>query len=71
MIRGELTYDELLDHIRLLSIEQQVSLPRQLEALVRIRGHSIRELRGLGKETWVGINVEKYIEEEHSSWEKE
>jgi hypothetical protein len=30
--------------------------------------HSIMELKGLGKELWQGIDVEKYIEEERNSW---
>jgi hypothetical protein len=30
--------------------------------------HSIRELRGLGKEIWVGIDAQIYIREERDSW---
>jgi hypothetical protein len=67
----DLTYDELLDQIRLLSVDEQISLLRELEALIHIRKHSIRELRGLGKETWQGIDVEEYIEEERNSWDRE
>ncbi len=32
---------------------------------------SILELEGLGKEIWEGVDVEKYIEEERKSWERE
>lgn len=31
--------------------------------------HSIRELRGLGKEVWAGIDVQTYIREERDSWD--
>lgn len=35
----------------------------------RPKKHSVKELRGLGKELWRGIDVEKYIEEERNSWD--
>ena len=31
--------------------------------------HSIRELRGLGKEIWAGIDAQTYIREERNSWD--
>jgi hypothetical protein len=31
-------------------------------------GHSITELKGLGKEFWRSVDVEKYIREERDSW---
>jgi hypothetical protein len=27
------------------------------------------ELKGLGKEIWEGVDVEKYIDEERNSWD--
>jgi hypothetical protein len=30
--------------------------------------HSILELRGLGKETWEGIDAQKYLDNERASW---
>lgn len=69
-------YEEVLDQVRNLSLLDQASLLEKLAKLVRIRiqtwpEHSVRELRGLGKELWQGIDVEKYIEEERNSWDKE
>ena len=69
-------YEEVLDQARKLSLVDQARLLEELAALVRARiqawpKHSVRELRGLGKELWRGIDVEKYIEEEHNSWERE
>jgi hypothetical protein len=31
--------------------------------------HSIRELRGLGKELWSGLDVQSYIRQERGSWD--
>jgi hypothetical protein len=31
--------------------------------------HRITEFKGLGKELWQGIDVEKYIDEERNSWD--
>lgn len=31
---------------------------------------SIRELRGLGKATWAGIDIQHYIREERDSWDE-
>jgi hypothetical protein len=31
--------------------------------------HSIRDLRGLGKEHWTGLDVQSYIREERDSWD--
>ncbi len=65
--------DELLAQGRLLSVEDEARLVEGLMADLRQRlegqqYHSIMELKGLGKDLWQGIDVEKYIEEERSSW---
>jgi hypothetical protein len=67
------TYEEALERARLLSPEDQARLLEELIADLRQRlenqqYHSIMELKGLGKELWQGVDVEKYIEEERSSW---
>ncbi len=31
---------------------------------------SIRELRGLGKELWKGIDIERYVRGERKAWEE-
>lgn len=69
-------YEEVLDQIRKLSLLDKARLLEELAILVRSRiqawpEHSIRELRGSGKELWQGIDAEKYIEEEHNSWDRE
>jgi len=67
------TYEETLERARLLSPEDQARLLEELITDLRQRlenqqYHSIMELKGLGKELWQGVDVEKYIEEERSSW---
>jgi hypothetical protein len=32
--------------------------------------HSILELRGLGKEIWAGVDPDRYVHEERSSWKE-
>lgn len=66
--------EELLAQARLLPVEDQLRLLGELiadlkEGMENIQPHSITELRGVGKELWQGIDVEKYIEEERSSWD--
>jgi hypothetical protein len=68
-----LTYEELQDQVQLLSLEDEVRLAEYIMADLRqrIEGqqyHNIMELKGLGKELWQGMDVDKYIEEERSSW---
>lgn len=70
----ELTYTEVFNQVRSLELHDQVRLLEELAAIVRYKveawpKHSILELKGLGKEIWQDIDVEKYIEEERNSWE--
>jgi len=76
-------YEEVMEQVKLFSMEGQFRFWEELGQYIRreienehagskcIEGpqyHSITELRGIGKEFWQGIDVEKYIEEERSSW---
>jgi hypothetical protein len=63
----------LLEELRADLLEQTTTLLQRIEgqqpyAVADQEYHSIMELKGLGKELWQGINVEKYIEEDRSSW---
>ena len=71
---GPLPYEDILVQAQLLSREERVRLLGELitdlkEGIENVQSHSITELRGVGKEFWQGIDVEKYIEEERSSWD--
>jgi len=68
------TFREVLERARQLTPDEQLELLEELAAIVRLQftakpKHSIMELKGLGKEVWQGIDVEKYIEEERNSWD--
>ncbi|HEV2581076.1 MAG TPA: hypothetical protein VGT44_09505 [Ktedonobacteraceae bacterium] len=68
---------DIVNQIQQLSPEEQERLLDDLAVIIRSTKidqpemHSIKELRGLGKELWRGIDVEKYIEEERNSWTEE
>jgi hypothetical protein len=64
---------DVINRVQNLPLDEQEQFLDDLEKLLRQRAnqrpkHSIKEFRGLGKELWRGIDVEKYIEEEHNSW---
>jgi hypothetical protein len=70
--------NDVIYRFQKLSLDEQEQLLEEIEAIVRQRakntrrsGQSIKELSGLGKELWRGIDVEKYIEEERNSWRSE
>ena len=67
-------YDEVLSQVRLLTLHEQAQLLEELAILVHHRvkawpKRSVMEFKGMGKELWQGIDVDKYIEEERKSWE--
>jgi hypothetical protein len=69
-----LTYSEILAQVRLLDPGEQADLLGELAELVRKQlprqRTSIRELRGLGKEIWEGIDAQEYVRQERAAWEE-
>ncbi|HLX39836.1 MAG TPA: hypothetical protein VKR42_04855 [Ktedonobacteraceae bacterium] len=68
-------YHKVLQMARELPVEEQLELIEDLISVARHRVkaiplHNITELRGLGKEIWEGVDVEKYINEERNSWDR-
>jgi hypothetical protein len=66
-------YDRVLHQVQHLEPADQLRLLEELAALVRRQAalqtrRSILELRGLGKEIWKDIDVQKYVEQERASW---
>lgn len=66
-------YDRVLHQVQHLDPADQLRLLEELAALVRRQAalqtrRSILELRGLGKEIWKDIDVQKYVEQERASW---
>ena len=69
-------YEEVLSRAQSLTPDEQLRLIEELAAIIRRQitarpKHSVTEFRGMGKEVWEGIDVEKYIEEERNSWDQE
>lgn len=67
-------YEEALNQVQRLTPDEQLQLLQDLAAIVRRQviprpKHRITEFKGLGKELWQSIDVEKYIEEERNSWD--
>jgi hypothetical protein len=69
------TYRDILKQAEQLEPDEQLLLLEELAAMIRRQSavqhkkHSILELRGLGKEIWQDIDVDKYLEEERNSWD--
>jgi hypothetical protein len=63
----------ILTNVRGLSLQEQLDLLEQIAAIVHTRfqsaQHSILELDGLGAEIWRGVNSQRYVNEERTSWD--
>lgn len=73
-------YEEILNdvvnRVQNLPPDEQEQFLDDLAKLLRRRvtehpKHNVMEFRGIAKDFWRGIDVEKYIEEERNSWDKE
>lgn len=67
------SYNRVISEIKELSMTDQLRLLEEMVGLIRRKttsnhSRSILELRGKGKQIWQGIDVQKYIDEERSSW---
>ena len=66
-------YDEALRRAKSLSAVDQKRLLAELnssEGPVQLQSASILDLQGLGKEVWVGIDTEEYLDRERQSWDQ-
>ena len=66
-------YYETLNQAQRLDPADQLRLLEELAVLVRRqitppRRRSILELQGLGKEIWLSIDAQQYIDQERASW---
>lgn len=66
-------YDEVLSRAQQLEPADQLRLIQELVARVQRQmaakgGRSIRELRGLGKEIWAGVDAQAYVDAERDAW---
>ncbi len=66
--------DELYRKLRALAKRHHRSVPQEVahiltEAVSEPEPLSILDLKGLGKESWEGIDPERHVEEERASWD--
>jgi hypothetical protein len=68
--------DEILEEIRMLSLDERKQLMKLMVDMLSetpqtpSRKHSLRELRGLGKEIWEGIDAQDYIDQQRNEWDQ-
>jgi len=68
--------NEVLNQVQHLTFDDQLRLVEDLVANIRLqntappKNHSVMEFRGMAKQLWEGVDVEKYIDEERNSWER-
>ena len=70
-----MTLEAIVEEIRALPIETRKQLITVIvDSLTEVnptdRTHTLRELRGLGKEIWSGIEAQEYINQERDEWDK-
>lgn len=68
------TYEHLLQLAAGLNMADQLRLLERLASLVRHEvdappSHDVRDLRGLGKDVWQGIDAQQYVDHERSTWD--
>ena len=66
---------ELIQEARALSLEERKQLMKALVDMwtepeaAQSQKRSLRELRGLGKEIWAGIDAQEYIDQQRDEWD--
>jgi hypothetical protein len=66
--------NDVINQVEHLSPDEQIQLLEDLGAFIRRRitqpsKHNVMEFRGMAKEYWKGVDVEKFINEERNSWD--
>ncbi len=66
-------YIKVLELILQLTPEEQLQLAEELERIIEHRNaeeplHDVMEFKGVAKELWKDVDVQKYIDEERNSW---
>ena len=62
--------ERLASLVEELTLEEQAVVIQLLQVVIgnRSKKHSITELRGLGKEIWLGIDADEYVNQERDAW---
>ena len=66
--------NDVIDHVERLSPDEQMQLLEDLNTIIRRRiaqqpKHNVIEFRGIAKDFWKDVDVEKFINEERNSWD--
>jgi uncharacterized protein (UPF0305 family) len=66
-------YRQIRDQLDQLTPDEQIQLMEDLLALYRRQVtakplHDIMEFRGIAKDLWKDVDVQKYLDEERNSW---
>lgn len=67
-------YRQALNQIQQLTPDEQLQLIGELATILQRNIttkplHSVMEFKGLGKEIWQGVDVQKYINQERDLWD--
>ncbi len=72
-----MSVQEIIEKVRKLSIEEQkelfkllVDIVAESQAEAPQKQRSLRELRGLGKEIWAGIDAQEYVDQQRDEWDR-
>jgi hypothetical protein len=71
-----MTITEMIEAARTLSQDQRLELIQVLVEMMREptqdkgNTHSLRELRGLGKEIWNNLDAQAYVNQERDEWDR-
>ena len=69
-----MTIQEILDEIRSLPLSERKELMKlMVDTLTESKPpkkRSLRELRGLGKEIWTGIDAQDYVDRQRDEWDR-
>ncbi len=69
-------YRQIVDQFQQLSPEEQARLIKELQDMYHRRvpakpHYNIMEFEGIAKELWKDVDVQKYLDEERKSWERD
>jgi hypothetical protein len=71
-----MTLQEIITEVKTLSINEQKQLIKLLVDIVSephlgsaTKTRNLRELRGLGKEIWAGVDAQEYIHQQRDEWD--
>ncbi len=64
------TVEQILQQAKMLSAEERKELVKQLiDTLDASRKRSLKELRGLGKAIWEGVDAQEYVDQLRREWD--